>query len=90
MLNSDYPEPVNIGTTREINILEFAQIVNKVSENPGGIVYKEALRIEGDPQTRKPDTTRAREILDWEAKVTLEDGLSRTIQYFTKVIKPAT
>lgn len=88
LLNSDFSEPVNIGTTREIDILEFAKIVNKVSDNPGGIVYKESLRIEGDPQTRKPDTTRAREILDWEAKVELEDGLSRTIKYFKQVIKP--
>jgi len=88
LLNSDFSDPVNIGTTREISILEFAQVVNKVSQNPGGIIYKEQLRIEGDPQTRKPDTTRALEILDWEAKVELEDGLNRTIKYFTEVINP--
>lgn len=86
LLNSNFSEPVNIGTTREINIAEFAEVVNKISQNPGGLVYKEQLRIEGDPQTRKPDTTRAKNILDWEPKVELEDGLTRTIQYFTKVI----
>ncbi len=88
LLNSDFSDPVNIGTTREITILEFAQIVNKVSQNPGGLIYKEELRIEGDPQTRKPDTTRAREVLNWESQIELEDGLSRTISYFTQVIKP--
>ena len=88
LLNSDFSDPVNIGTTREISMIEFAQIVNKVSNNPGGLIYKDQLRIEGDPQTRKPDTSRAREILDWEAKIELEDGLNRTIQYFTEVIKP--
>lgn len=82
LYNSDFIEPVNIGTTREVNMIEFAEIVNKVSDNQGGIVYKEALRIEGDPQTRKPDTLRAREVLDWEPKVSLEDGLERTIQSF--------
>jgi len=90
LLNSDFSQPVNIGTTREISILDFAKIVNKVSENPGGIVYKEQLRIEGDPQTRKPDTTRASTILNWEPKVKLEDGLTRTIQYFSEVIDPIT
>jgi len=88
LLNSDYPDPVNIGTTREISMIEFAQIVNQVSNNPGGLIYKDELRIEGDPQTRKPDISRARKILDWEAKIELEDGLKRTIQYFTEVIKP--
>lgn len=86
LLNSDFPEPVNIGTTREISILDFAHIVNKVSENPGGIIYKEQLRISGDPQTRKPDTTRASSILNWQPNVELEDGLTRTIQYFSKVL----
>lgn len=88
LLNSTFTEPVNIGTTREISILEFAQIVNKVSNNPSGIIYQNELRISGDPQTRKPDTTRANQILNWDAKVELEDGLNRTIQYFTEVIKP--
>ncbi len=86
LLNSDFSEPVNIGTTREISILDFAKIVNQVSENPSGIVYKDQLRIAGDPQTRKPDTTRAKTVLGWQPQVELETGLTRTIQYFTKVI----
>ena len=86
LLNCDFAEPVNIGTTREISMLKFAQIVNKVADNPDGIVYKDQLRIEGDPQTRRPDTSRAQDILDWRPQVELEDGLRRTIAYFRQAI----
>ena len=89
LLNCDFADPVNIGATREMSMLEFARIVNQVSANPGGIMYKDQLRIDGDPQTRKPDTSRARDILDWRPKVELEDGLGRTIQYFREVITAA-
>lgn len=86
LLNSDFAEPVNIGATREMSMLEFAHLVNSISGNPGGIVYKDQLRIDGDPQKRKPDTSRAQDILNWRPKVELEDGLRRTIQYFREVI----
>lgn len=86
LLNSDFAEPVNIGATREMSMLEFAHLVNSISGNPGGIVYKDQMRIDGDPQTRKPDTSRAQHILNWRPKVELEDGLERTIQYFREVI----
>ncbi len=90
LLNSELVEPVNIGTTREISILEFANIVNIVSANPGGIVFQNQLRIDGDPETRKPDTTRAKEMLQWRPKVELEDGLARTIKHFREVMAAAT
>ena len=75
-------EPVNIGNPREMTILEFAQHVNELTKNPAGIIYKKLDRIEGDPQTRRPDITRARKLLGWEPKVDLQDGLQRTIKYF--------
>jgi dTDP-glucose 4,6-dehydratase len=87
LFRSDFSEPINIGTTHEITILEFAEAVNEISNNPGGIIYKEALRIQGDPQTRQPDTTRALEILNWSPKVSLADGLTRTIDYFRQFVK---
>lgn len=86
LLKSDYVDPVNIGTTREVSILDFAEIVNRVSANPGGIIYEDQLRIAGDPQTRKPLTDRARDLLNWHPQVELEDGLARTIAYFRQVI----
>lgn len=82
LLMSDEPMPVNIGNPVETTILEFARLINELTKNSAGIVYKEALRIEGDPQRRQPDISRARSILHWEPKVPVEEGLQRTIPYF--------
>ena len=82
LLMSDYNQPVNIGNNSEISILEFAQLINTLTDNPGGIVFKEDARIKGDPQTRQPDITRARSVLGWEPKIDLTTGLRNTIQYF--------
>ncbi len=78
----DHSYPVNIGNPREMTILEFAQVVNTLTENPAGIVYKKQDRIEGDPQTRQPDITRARKLLGWEPRIDLQEGLQRTTKYF--------
>ncbi len=82
LLFSSYVQPVNIGTTHEVTILQFAETVNQVAENAAGIVFKEGLRIKGDPQTRRPDITRAKEILGWEPQTSLEDGLRKTLTSF--------
>ncbi len=84
LLQSDTSDPVNIGNPREMTILEFANVVNTLTDNPAGITYNPQDRITGDPQTRRPDITRARTILGWEPKVELSDGLARTIRYFEK------
>lgn len=86
LLMSDYSEPVNIGTTEEMSILEFAKRVNDLTGNTAGIVFKEADRITGDPQTRRPDTTRAREVLHWQPSIPLNQGLPQTIAYFREVV----
>jgi len=86
LLRSDFPEPVNIGTTREISIRDFAAIVNRVADNRAGVLFADGLRITGDPQTRQPDTRRARAVLDWQPQVELEDGLARTIHYFRSLV----
>jgi len=70
-----------------MTILEFAQVVNEVTGNPGGIVFQPEKRIEGDPQIRQPDITKARRVLGWEPKVGLREGLERTIEYFKDRIK---
>lgn len=85
LLFSDFNEPVNIGNPDEMTILEFAQAVNEATHNKAGIVYKDD-RTKGDPQTRRPDITRARTILGWEPKVRLQDGLERTIAYCREVV----
>ena len=89
LLRSDFVEPVNIGTSREITILEFAKIVNRVANSRAGIIFADGSRIDGDPQTRRPDTSRAREVLNWRPKVELEHGLEWTLEYFRSVLSLA-
>lgn len=86
LLLSDYSEPVNIGNPHEMTILEFAQVVNEMTNNPAGIVFKEQERIKGDPQTRQPDITRARTILNWEPSVDLRTGLQKTIAHYAGAV----
>lgn len=82
LLMSDYHEPVNIGNPHEMTILEFAEAVQEVSGSSSGIVMKPQDRIAGDPQVRRPDITRAQQVLGWQPKVALADGLKLTIDYF--------
>lgn len=85
LLMSDYTDPVNIGNPVEMSILAFAQLINEVTGNQSGIVYKDE-RIKGDPQIRQPDISRARAVMGWEPKVQLRDGLGPTIAYFREVL----
>ncbi len=80
LLLSDEPLPTNIGNPSEMTILQFAQHINALTGNPGGIVYKPLPK--DDPQQRQPDITKARRILGWEPKVGLDAGLEETIGYF--------
>ncbi len=82
LLASDEHLPVNIGNPVEVTILEFAEKINQIVNNKAGIVYKAVERLEGDPQRRRPDITRARTILGWEPQISLEEGLLKTIPYF--------
>ncbi len=81
LLYSDEHMPVNIGNPVEMSILEFAQKINVATHNNAEMTYVDA-RSSRDPQRRRPDITRASEILHWEPKVNLEQGLQRTIPYF--------
>ncbi|MCL5271044.1 MAG: SDR family oxidoreductase [bacterium] len=83
LLHSDEREPVNIGSQDEYTILQFAQLINRLTGNTAGIIHKE-LPID-DPRTRRPDITKARERLGWESKAPIEEGLRQTIEYFLKV-----
>lgn len=78
LMESDVHLPVNIGNPEERTLLELAEAVIAVTESRAEIVH-EALPID-DPQVRQPDITRARELLGWEARVGLEEGLKRTIE----------
>ena len=84
LLLSDEAEPVNIGNPSEMSILDFAKKVVELTGSQSEIIFVEPtdMRIKDDPKVRKPDIGKARRILDWEPKVSLDEGLRRTIEYF--------
>jgi dTDP-glucose 4,6-dehydratase len=84
LLISDENMPVNIGNPEEKSINEFAEIINNLTQNSAGANYLPDMHVEGDPMRRQPDVTRANNILGWSPKVSLEEGLKLTIEYFKK------
>ena len=84
LLHSDEKLPVNIGNPNEMTILEFAQTVLEVSGSESDIIFVKPTddRITDDPKVRRPDISKAREVLGWEPKVSLRDGLTKTIEFF--------
>jgi len=82
LLQADYHEPVNLGNPTEMSILNFALLINRLVDNGAGYVLK-PLPVD-DPKVRQPDISRAREILGWEPKVGLEEGLRQTIESFRR------
>ena len=80
LLKSDHHLPVNLGNPYEMTVLEFAKKIIEMTQSKSEIVYKPLP--EDDPQVRQPDITKARNILGWEPKVRLEEGLVKTIEYF--------
>jgi dTDP-glucose 4,6-dehydratase len=80
---SDVTEPVNIGNPREMTMLEFAEAVRAAAGGGGRIVHQPLPK--DDPKQRRPDITRARQLLGWEPRVPLEEGLRETIAWFRSV-----
>jgi dTDP-glucose 4,6-dehydratase len=82
LLFSDEHYPVNIGNADEITILDFARSIQAITQNKAKITFLADDRSERDPQRRQPDITRAKDILGWEPKISLTDGILKTIPYF--------
>jgi dTDP-glucose 4,6-dehydratase len=80
LLMSDYPYPVNIGNPDEITIAQFAEEIISLTGTSQKVIYKPLPK--DDPMQRKPDITKAREILGWEPKVGRNEGLKITYDYF--------
>jgi dTDP-glucose 4,6-dehydratase len=80
LMGSGLNEPVNIGNPNELSILEFAKKIISMTGSKSKLVYKELP--ENDPKVRRPDITKAKEKLGWEPKVSLDEGLKRTIDWF--------
>lgn len=85
LLLSDHEQPVNIGNPVEISLLEFAQEIQKLTGTDSKIVFK-PLPVD-DPKQRKPDITKAKDILGWEPQVSRAEGLSKTYAYFRSLPK---
>jgi dTDP-glucose 4,6-dehydratase len=75
--------PVNLGNPVEMTILQFAQAVQEKFGGPIQIAYQPLPS--DDPKLRRPDITKARQLLGWEPKIALDEGLSRTISYFKEL-----
>jgi len=82
LMMHDFHEPVNIGNPLETSILQFAEIVNDLTGNKAGTVTKLAKRLGNDPQRRQPDIKRAKKIINWQPRISLKEGLTKTIPYF--------
>jgi dTDP-glucose 4,6-dehydratase len=81
---SDEHLPVNIGNPNEFTILECAQMVLKVTGSRSQIRYEPLPQ--DDPKQRRPDITKARQLLQWEPKIDLETGLRQSLDYFKKAV----
>ncbi|NLE44149.1 MAG: SDR family oxidoreductase [Chloroflexi bacterium] len=84
LLHSDERLPVNLGNPSEVSVLEFAQIVLRLTRSPSEIQFVRPTdaRTADDPKVRCPDITKAKRLLDWNPCVPLEEGLRRTADYF--------
>src|SRR5205823_2451522 len=80
LLDADFSDPVNLGTDDEITMLQLANGIRRLCGSTSEIVYRPLP--EDDPKQRRPDLTRARRLLGWEPRTSLEAGLVKTIAYF--------
>ncbi|CAD5234645.1 unnamed protein product [Bursaphelenchus xylophilus] len=85
LMNSDTSLPVNIGNPEEHTIFNFAQIIQELVGS--GSKVENLAKATDDPQQRKPDISRAAELLHWKPKVSMRDGLKKTIDYFRDEIE---
>jgi dTDP-glucose 4,6-dehydratase len=80
LMEVQYNEPINIGNTNEMTIMEFARLILHLTGSRSQIVYRQLQQ--DDPKTRRPDISRAREVLGWEPRVPVEEGLKKTIDWY--------
>ena len=79
LMNSSVNTPINIGSPEEMNIIDLANIIIKLTDSKSTIVFK-PLPVD-DPKTRQPEITLAKMLLDWYPKITLKDGLRKIIEW---------
>lgn len=84
METNDITGPINLGNPNERTVLNLAELIIKMTNSSSKIIYKSLPK--DDPVRRKPDITLAKEILNWEPKVAIEEGLTKTIEYFSQIL----
>jgi dTDP-glucose 4,6-dehydratase len=84
LAESDVHEPVNIGNPDEMSLLDMAKLVVELTGSRSEIVF-EALPVD-DPQVRQPDITKARDLLGWQPEIDLREGLTKTIEHYTRTL----
>jgi dTDP-glucose 4,6-dehydratase len=84
LVQADFHEPVNLGNPAEMTIAELGEVVNRLTANSAKMQLIPDARAPADPQQRKPDIRRAKEVLDWEPVTPLERGLQDTLADFRK------
>jgi len=80
LIESSEPEPVNLGNPAELTILQFAETIRRLMDSNAQIVFEPLP--DDDPRKRRPDISKAKRVLDWAPKVSLEEGLRETVEYF--------
>jgi len=85
LLKSDYHLPVNLGNPYEMTVLDFAKKVIELTESKSSIIFRPLPQ--DDPQVRQPDISKAKDILGWEPKVPLNEGLNKAIRYFRERLR---
>ena len=84
MMSSNEIGPINLGNPDEFTILELAQKIIKLTNSKSKLIFK--TLPQDDPKQRQPDITLAKQKLNWQPKIKLQDGLIKTIEYFKGVI----
>lgn len=84
LIISEVHEPINLGNPHEVRIIELAKLIIRLTESKSALQFKPLP--EDDPKQRCPDITKARQLLGWEPKVSLEEGLMHTIDYFKRLL----
>lgn len=85
LMESNYHSPVNFGNPDEMTILEFAKKIIEITGSKSPIVYQPLPT--DDPKQRRPDITKAKELLDWQPKVGFEEGITKTVNWFKKRLR---
>ena len=85
LLESQEHLPVNIGNPHEMTVLQFAEKILELTGSKSPIEYRPLPQ--DDPQVRQPDISKAKRVLNWEPKVSLDEGLAKTIEYFRTRLK---